>query len=145
MKLSNGSQVSVAEALVGTDSNDKPLNFRQEKDVSAPRFTAKGSDKQVYSFGLDGAITTVTVGPKPDLKKDRKEGKPIPRDKVKEVDEKIKKEKEREEKVAKGEMKPEDAAKEAAKEAEKEEQEEEAEEEKKTEPASSGNKGQRAR
>ncbi|MET0786425.1 MAG: hypothetical protein ABWY25_06955, partial [Paenisporosarcina sp.] len=121
---SNGLQVTVGQIIGGalTDTKEKPLNFKIERGASSPSLIARGKDGQLYSAGLDSALVTLIVAPKPDYKQLRKEGRPIPKDKAKEADEKIKKEKERNEKVAKGEMSAEDAAKEAAKEAEKEEQ-----------------------
>ena len=133
MTPANGSQVTVAQVLSGTltDTKEKPLNFKVEKGTSVPTFIARGKDGQIYSVSLDSALVTMNVAPKPNYKQLRKEGRPIPKDKAEEADKQIKKEKEREEKVASGEMSAEDAAKEVEKErkeAEKEEQEEETEE-----------------
>jgi hypothetical protein len=139
MQLTNGLNVSVSQALAGTDEKGNGLKFKQDGQSI---FTAKGKDGKVYSFDVGSTLVRVDVGDRPNYKQLRKEGRPVPKDKAKEADEQIKKEKEREEKVAKGEMSPEDAAKEAKKDQEKEQkelekevEEEETEEEKKTEPA----------
>lgn len=127
MQLTNGLNVSVSQALAGTDGKDNGLKFKQDGQSI---FTAKGKDGKVYSFDVGSTMVRVTVGDRPNYKEQRKKGIPVPKDKAKEADEQIKKEKEREEKVKKGEMKPEDAAKEAEKERQKEEEEVEKEIEK---------------
>lgn len=127
----NGSQVTIAQVISGglEDTTKKPLNFKQDKGASTPTFIAKGKDGQLYSVSLEGALITVNVAPRPNLKEDRKAGRPIPRDKADKIDKQLEKEKKRQEKLAAGEISAEDAAKEAQEDA-KEEAKEAAEEDK---------------
>ena len=91
----NGSKVPVAELLGGTatDTKNKTLKFQQEKDTSIPTFTAKGKDNQVYGFSLADIVATVSVQPEPNLKEQRKQGWPMPKEDAKKADDEIKQEK----------------------------------------------------
>lgn len=95
VKVQNGQLVPLSQALGGQldDNKDKKLKFEQEKDVNIPTFSAKGKDKQVYGFSLADIMVTVTVSPEPNLKEQRKQGWPMPKDDAKKADQEIKEEK----------------------------------------------------
>lgn len=137
VKVANGSRHPLSDVVGGAlqDSKDKTLNFKVQKGTSTPSFIARGSDGQIYGVTLDSVLVTVNVAAKPNYKQLRKQGFPVPKDKAEDIDKQLKKEKEREEKVASGEMSAEDAAKEAQEDQKREAKEEREEAEKESKEA----------
>src|SRR5687768_10612526 len=100
MRLINGMRLTVGELLGGggTDSNDKPLKFKQEENTSVPTYNAEGSDGQVYGFTLGDVRVQVVASGKPDIVEQRRRGYPLPKEDARKADEMIKKQEEEQQK-----------------------------------------------
>ena len=79
------------------DAKGKVVKFEQKKDTNPPVFEGKGTDGNMYSFGLSDALVGVTVTPRAQNNKElrkRNPGIPLPKDEGQKLDEEIKKEEE---------------------------------------------------
>ena len=79
------------------DGKGKVVKFEQKKDTNPPVFEGKGTDGNLYSFGLSDALVGVTVIPRVENNKElrrRNPGMPLPKEEGQKLDEEIKKEEE---------------------------------------------------
>jgi hypothetical protein len=77
------------------DGKGKVVKFEQKKDTNPPVFEGKGTDGNLYQFGLSDALVGVTVVPRVENNKElrrRNPGMPLPKDEGQKLDEEIKKE-----------------------------------------------------
>jgi hypothetical protein len=91
-----------------TDGNGQPLKFEEKKD-SKGDFEAKGSDGNLSSFSIKGAIVEVNTTAAVDNKELRRRfpGIPLPKEEAKKIDSEIKKENEERAELAKQGTSPE--------------------------------------
>ena len=88
------------------DAKGKQVKFEQKKDSNPPVFEGKGTDGNLYQFGLSDALVGVTVVPRAQNNKElrrRNPGLVLPKEEGQKLDEEIKKEdEERAEKLGEG-------------------------------------------
>ena len=79
------------------DAKGKVVKFEQKKDTNPPVFEGKGTDGNLYQFGLSDALVGVTVVPRVENNKElrrRNPGLVLPNEEGQKLDEEIKKEEE---------------------------------------------------